>query len=143
MYAIAKVATELFMMVLCIWTQPLDQNETRIDIVGNEGYVDTLIVRHSEIGFDVYDEMNGKLVKYATIRPELAGSKSIFICTDSKGREERIALPDSIPGFHSINFRKAQVLNLKTKDGTKIRLNRSGSIVYLTLGGMNRTYVVH
>jgi len=145
-----KLVSELFMMVLCIFAGPFDQKdaqkkgrkEIKIDLVGNRGYMDTLIVKRTEDGFTAYDEMNGKLAEIATIQP-VKGKKHVYLCKDAKGKSETVDLAKSIVDFESLNLRKAKRKILRLKDDSKIRFNRSGNVIYLTPSEQKRTYVVH
>ena len=141
-----KLASELFMIVLCILAGPLDEDnmesELLVDLIGERGYVDTLIVKHADKGFIVYDEMNGKLVEWAKIQP-VEGKKHVYICTDAKGKKEMVDLPQSIVDFKSMDLGKVKRDVLKLKDSYKIRMDRSAGVVYLTPMIQMRTYVVH
>ncbi len=69
MQAIAELVTEVFMVLLCIVASPADRGETRIDILEERGYVDTLVVKGSkEDDWLVKEEKDGKLVPYASVR---------------------------------------------------------------------------
>lgn len=57
------------MMVLCVTSAPVDQQELRNDLLGDRGYVDTMIVRREQMGFTVHDDVNEKLVRFMTIVP--------------------------------------------------------------------------
>ena len=142
MEMVAKVVTEFFMMVLCVTSAPVDQQEIRIDVVGDRGYVDTIIVRRQDVGFTVHDEMNGKLVKIATIRPR-DGAKNVFVCTSVKGKSETINLVQAIPGMKLSELRNKSRLRLKTADGGAIAIDRSKDVVFMTPSGSKHTYVVH
>jgi len=139
---VAKLVTEFFMMVLCVTSAPVDQQEIRIDVIGHQGYIDTIIVRRQEVGFTVYDEMNGKLVKFATIMPK-EGAKNVFVCTSVKGKSETINLLQAIPGLKLSELRSKSRLRLKTTDGVAIAIDRSKNVVFMTPDGLKRTYVVH
>ena len=141
-----KLVSELFMIVLCILAGPLDKDnmeaELLIDLIGNRGYVDTLIVKHADKGFIIYDEMNGKLSEWARIQP-VEDKKHVYICTDAKGKKETVDLPQSIVDFKSMDLGKVKRDVLKLKDSYKIRIDRSAGVVYLTPMSQKRTYVVH
>lgn len=144
--AVIKLISELFMMVLCILAGPVGEDgqgkAILIDLVGERGYIDTMIIKSTEEGFAVYDEMDGKLEKFATIHP-VAGKKDVYICTYVKGESETVDLPKSIVNFGSIDLRKIKKKTLKLNNGFRIRIYRSADIVYLTPGGEKHTYVVH
>jgi hypothetical protein len=142
MEAIARIVTELFMMVLCVTSAPVDQQEVRVDVVGDRGYMDTMIVRREEVGFTVYDEMNGKLVQVGRIIPK-DGAKNVFICTNHKGKSETVNLVQGIPGLTPSDLRTKDRLRLKATDGVTIAMDRSKTVVFLTPDKLKRTYVVH
>ena len=118
-----KLVSEIFMIVLCIFAGPFSQDEgkkeirkeIRIDLVGNKGYLDTLIVKRTEEGFTVYDEMNGKLAEVVTIQP-VKDKKHVYLCKDAKGKSETVDLAKSIIDFESLNLRKAKRKILKLKE---------------------------
>ncbi len=138
----AKIVTEFFMMVLCVTSAPADQQEIRIDVVGAQGYVDTMIVRREDAGFTVYDEMNGELVKLMTIIPK-DGAENVFVCTDHKGKSETIDLAQAVKGFNSSYLKTKPRLRLKTSTGERIAVDHSKDVVFLTSSTLKRTYVVH
>ena len=142
MEPIARVVTEFFMMVLCATSAPVDQQELRIDLVGNRGYVDTMIVRREEVGFTVHDDMNGKLVKFMTIVPK-DGTENVFVCTDHKGKSETVDLTQGIEGLNLSDLRTKSRLRLKAKDGVNVAIDRSKEVVFITPDKLKRTYVVH
>lgn len=142
MEAVIRVVTEFFMMVLCVTSAPVDQQEIRIDLINDRGYVDTMIVRREEVGFTVHDEMNGKLVKFVTIVPK-DGAENVFICTDHKGRSETVDLAQGIKGLDLSKLRTAPRLRLDTTDGETIAIDRSGKVRFIKPDGQKQTYVVH
>lgn len=111
----------------------------------------------TEKGFAVYNEGEGEkavLLRVGTIRP-VKGKKDVYICTVDafiKGlrvgvRREMVNLPDSLIDIDSESFpldlRRTGTRSLKFIDGSEIRLNHSGSVVYLTPTAQKRTYAVH
>ncbi|MFC1713113.1 hypothetical protein ACFL6S_05565 [Candidatus Poribacteria bacterium] len=141
-----KLVSELFMIVLCILAGPFGEKDVEeellIDLIGERGYVDTMIVAHTDRGYGVYDKMNEELVAVALIQPS-EDKEHVYICTDAKGKKEVVDLPQSIVDFKSMDLSKAKRDVLKLKDGLEIRLSRSGDIAYLTSVEQKRTYVVH
>jgi hypothetical protein len=142
MEAIARVVTEFFMMVLCITSAPVNQQEIRIDVVEARGYLDTMIVRREKVGFTVHDEMNGKVVKFMTIVPK-DGEENVFVCTDHKGKSQTVDLTQGIEGFNVQRLRTASRLRLHAADGVKITVDRSKKVLFITPDKLKRTYVVH
>ena len=129
-------------MVLCVSSAPVDRQEIRIDLVGDRGYVDTIIVRREDVGFTVHDEMNGKLVKFATIVPK-DGAENVFVCTDQNGKSETVDLAHGIVGLNLSELKTKIPLSLKTTDGGRIAVDRSKDVVFFTPSTLKRTYVVH
>ena len=142
MSAIARVVTEFFMMVLCVTSAPIDQQEVRIDVVGDRGYMDTMIVRREEVGFTVHDEMNGKLVQVGTIVPK-DGAEGTFVYTDLKGKSETIDLLEGIQSLNLSDLRTKARLRLKATDGVSLSLDRSKNVIFITPNKLGRTYVIH
>jgi hypothetical protein len=142
MEPIAKVVAEYFMMVLCVTSAPVDQQEIRIDVIEDGAYVDTMIVRREEVGFTVHDEMNGKLVKFMTIVPK-DGVENALVCTDHKGKSGTVDLTQAIEGLDVSQLRTRPRLRLKAKDGVNFAIDRSNEVVFITPDKLKRTYVVH
>ena len=142
MSAIPMAVTEFFMMALCILSAPVEEQVIRVDVVGREGFIDTLIVQRSDEGFTVYDDMNGKLVKFAVVQPQ-EGSKGVSLCTDLKGRQEVVDLSDAVAGLNVSERRAESKVRLKTTDQVSIKVDRNGSVSFLKAEPMNHTYVVH
>lgn len=141
MQAVAQLVTEFFMMVLCLASSPPDQKDIRIDVVGDRGYIDTLIAQRTDAGWTVWDETNGKRAEVAKVT-RVEGMQDAYVA-DSDGKKETVRLSDTIVGFDPQQLRSAARLTLKAKDGTIIKLNRSGPVVFLTASSGKRTYVVH
>ncbi len=142
MSAIARVVTEFFMMVLCVTSAPVDQQEVRIDVVGDRGYMDTMIVRREKVGFTVHDEMNGKRVQIGTCVPK-DGAEGVFVYTDLKGKSETVDLLKGIEALTLSDLRTKPRLRLKTIDGMSIALDRSKNLTFITPIRVGRTYVIH
>jgi hypothetical protein len=142
MSAIARVVTEFFMMVLCVTSAPVDQQEVRIDVVGDRGYMDTMIVRREKVGFTVHDEMGGKLVQIGTIVPK-DDAEGVFVYTDLKGKSETVDLLKAIEGLTLSDLKTKARLRVKTTDGVSIALDRSKNVIFITPNKLGRTYVIH
>ena len=139
---VTELLTDLFIIMLCVTSAPADQQEIRIDVVGNQGYMDTLLIRREKVGFTVHDEMNGKWVKFVTILPK-DGVDNVFISTDHKGRSETIDILQGIPSLKLSDLKTKNRLRLKTKNGEKIAVDRSKEITFITPEKLKRTYIVH
>ena len=136
------ILTDFFMMVLCISSAPVDQQEVRIDLVGDGGYVDTMIVRREEVGVTVYDEMNGKLIEVVRIVPK-DGTEYAFVCTDQEGKKETVDLARGIKDLNVPELRNKTRLRLKTTDGVNIAVDRSDDVLFVTPDRLKGTFVVH
>ncbi len=145
MTVVVKLVSELFMIVLCFLAGPSGEKDMEkdilIDLIGARGYIDTMIVKRTDEGFVVYDEMNKEMVEVGRMQP-LEGKEHVYVCTDAKGKKEVVDLPQSIVDFKSMDLSKAMKDVLKVKSGPQIRLSRSRDIVYLTDMERKRTYVV-
>ena len=143
MTAVAKVVTDAFLMLLSVLAAPQSLHEYRIDAVSEKGYMDTMIVRKIQDGFELYDQVNHELVKYVTIQTskEAPGAYDVIVHRDHK--EETINPSDVIRDFDLMKLRTATQLTWTASDGSEIRLNRSGDIAYLTPQGRHLTFVVH
>lgn len=141
-----RVVSEFFMIVLCILSGPAGENdmdrEILIDVIGERGYIDTMIVKRMDESLVVYGEMNFELMEVARIQP-LADRDHVYVGADVMGKKGMVDLPQLIVDFKSMDLSKAKKEVLKLKDGTEIRLNRSHDVVYLTPVEQKHTYVVH
>jgi hypothetical protein len=126
------------MMVLCITSAPVDQKEIRIDIVGEQGCVETLIVRREAVGFSVYDGEE----KALTVVPK-DGTENVFICSNDAGQSWTVDLAGGIKDFDVLKLRTEAPLKLKATAGERILVTRSGSVCYFTPDSHEHTYVVH
>lgn len=142
MQMVAKVVTEFFMMVMCVVVAPSDQQEFHIDVISENGYMDTLIVKREAAGFAVYDEAGEEQVKIGTIT-SMEGENSVFVFTQKNDERQIIDLKKGIPEFDSKKMKNEEHLNLKTADGDRIKVDRSGKVVYVSLGRTPETFVVH
>ena len=139
----AKALSEAFLLVLAAVLAPESRNEFRIDLLARDGYADTMIVRRVEQGFEVHDEMNGKLRKYMTIQ-QSADDPGMFVVTNhARNREERVDLGKAFEKFDVAKLRTAERMVLKLKEGGEIRLDRSGGILYLTSRQARFSHAVH
>ena len=52
---VAKIVSELFMLVLAVVSAPSDLKEFRLDVIEHSGRVESLLVRRSDTGFILLD----------------------------------------------------------------------------------------
>ena len=142
MVTVAKLVTELFMMVLCVHVMPPAQQDLRIDVVDDRGYVDTMIVRNLEEGFAIYDGEPGKTDEIIRVHP-VQGQAAEYTVVEPHGEKSVLRLAEVIPELAKTNFADVKTVDLKAKDSTVIKVRRSGSVVYLTPLNGKRTYVAH
>lgn len=142
MEAVARVFTEGVLMVLSVLAGP-QSPRFLIDAIGPNGYMDTMIVRRTDSGFELYDEMNGELRKYMTITA--SGQKPhVYTVVTHRGDVQETVEPNAVmPDFDLAKWRRSRRLELEAVDGSRIRLNRSGRMVYLTPQGRGRTFAIH
>ncbi len=143
MAVVAKVATEAFLMVLSVLAAPEGLTEFRIDAVGSNGYMDTMIVRRIENGFELYDDLNNERINYMTIRASKEKPDEYVVTTHRGDKTENVNPSKSIQAFDIKELRTSERLALKTTDDSTIQLNRSGSLAYLALNQRGMTFVVH
>jgi len=58
MQAIAKIVSELFMLVLSVVSAPSDLREFRLDVIQNSGRVETMLVRRTDAGFVLLEQQD-------------------------------------------------------------------------------------
>ena len=141
MQAVAKVVTEAFLMVLSVLAAPNTLTDFRIDAIDENGYLDTIIVRRVDDGFILYDEMNNELKEFMTIKVSKENPQEYNVVAFGN-KKETINFDKSIKQFSLEKLRKENQLTLEITDGTKIKVNRSGGMVYLTYNKEKRTYAV-
>lgn len=142
MMAVVKLVSEIFMLVLCIFMGPAEQKQVRIDLIAENGYMDTLIVRRVEGEIHVLDEVDGKRKRVGTIRLD-AEQPYVYHCEMRGKEQEKVDLGDAIPDIKELEPVKIKQKILKLKDGARIQMSRSGKVLYLTVKGEDRTYAIH
>ncbi len=141
MQMVAKVVTEAFLMVLSVLAAPQSLNDFRIDAIGRDGYMGTMIVKRTDDGFTLYSEENKELVQFMTVKVSKDDPNEFNIVAFGD-KKETVNFNKSIQQFSLDKLRKENQLTMDIIDGSKIKMNRSGSIVYLTYSQTNRTSVV-
>ena len=139
MQAIAKIVSELFMLVLSVVAAPSDLKEFRLDVIQHSGRVETMIVRRTDAGFVLLDD---KAVEKGAIRP-VAGKPATYSLQLAGAPAQTFDFAAGIQGFSVADLQKAQTLDLKASDGVVIHVQRSGSAVYLTPERGRTTYACH
>ena len=142
MQMIAKVVTEAFLMVLAALSAPDSLKEFRMDAIGNDGYMGSMIVKRVDDGLTIYAEENNELVEFMKITVSKENPLEYNVVAFGN-KKETINFEKSIKQFNLEKLRKEKDLSLEISDGTKIKLNRSGKLIYLTHNQQKRTYVIH
>lgn len=141
MQAVAKIVTEAFLMIVAALAAPEKLTEFRIDMIDNNGYMGTLVVKRVDNGFTFYAEENKELVKFMTVKVSKDNLQEYNVVALGD-KKETVNFDKSINQFSLDKLRKENQLTLDIIDGTKLKLNRSGSNIYLTYSKSGRTYVV-
>jgi hypothetical protein len=139
---IAKIVSELFMLVLSVVSAPSDQKEFRLDLIQQSGRVETMLVKRTDTGFTLLEQQGDKAVERGSIRP-VAGKPNTYALKLGNGPEQTIDFAAGIKGFNTEELQKSQTLDLKASDGEVIHVRRSGSTVYLTPEKGRVTYACH
>ena len=142
MTPVAKVVSDLFMMVLSILAAPSDMKEFRLDLIQQSGQVETVLVRRTDAGFSWYEQRGEQWIERGTIRPS-ADKKDVYLLKLDNAPEQTFDFPASLKDFSLEDLRKATRLDLKATDGVVIYLRRSGGAVYLTPQNGRTTYACH
>jgi ATP-dependent Clp protease adapter protein ClpS len=142
MTAVAKIVSELFMLVLSVIAAPSDLKEFQVDLIQHSGRVETMIVRRTDVGFSLLEQQGDRLIEKGSIRP-VAGKPSAFTLTLGDVPEQTYDFAAGIQGFTVEGLQKAQTLDLKAGDGVVIHVHRSGTAVYLTPERGRMTYACH
>ena len=142
MQAIAKIVSELFMLVLSVIAAPSDLKEFRVDLIQQAGRVETMIVRRTDTGFVLLEQQGDKVVERGTIRP-VVGKPATYSLKLGDVPEQTFDFAAGIQGFTVEGLQKSQTLDLKAGDGVVIHVHRSGSAVYLTPERGRMTYACH
>ncbi len=140
MEEIIKLASEIYMIALCLLVGPANQKEVRVDLVGTRGLIDTLIAERTDEGFAVYDERNRGHVPFLTLERR-ADKAGVFVAKGPKGQKDTVDLSAELARLDGLDRRTKLVF--KTEHGSEILLARSGAITYLTESRSDRTYAVH
>ena len=142
MAAIAKIVSELFMLVLSVVAAPSDLKEFHLDVIQHSGRIETMIVRRTETGFMLLEPQGDKAVEKGTIRP-MVGKRATYSLKLGDAPEQTFDFATGIQGFSAVGLQKAQTLDMKASDGVVIHVQRSGSAVYLTPERGRTTYACH
>jgi hypothetical protein len=142
MQAIAKIVSELFMLVLSVVSAPSDLKEFRLDVIQHSGRVETMLVRRTDTGFLLLEQQGEKTIERGTIRP-VEGKPATYSLKLGDSPEQTFDFGAGIPGFTVAELQKSKTLDLKAGDGVVIHVNRSGSAVYLTPEKGRTTYACH
>lgn len=142
MQSIAKIVSELFMLVLSVVSAPSDLKEFRMDMIQNSGRVETMLVKRTDAGFVLLEEQGDKTVERGTIR-RLEGKPATYSLKLGDAPEQTFDFGAGIQGFTEQELQKSKTLDLKAGDGVVIHVNRSGSAVYLTPEKGRTTYACH
>ena len=142
MSEVAKIVSELFMLVLSVVAAPSDLKEFRLDVIEHSGRVETMIVHRTDTGFALLEQRGDKLVERGTIRL-VAGKPATYSLVLDRAPEQTFDFAAGIRDFSVDGLQKAQTLDLRAGDGVVIHLHRSGSAVYLTPERARMTYACH
>lgn len=142
MQAIAKIVSELFMLVLSVVSTPSDLKEFRLDVIQHSGRVETMLVRRTDNGFLLLEEQGEKTIERGTIRP-VAGKPAAYSLKLGDAPEQAFDFAAAIQGFTEQELQKSKTLDLKAGDSVVIHVHRSGSAVYLTPEKGRTTYACH
>ena len=142
MTLVAKIVSEIFMLVLAVIAAPNELKEFRLDLIQHSGRVETVVVRRTGDGFTLLEPQGDQLVAKGTIRP-VAGKPAGYAIKLGDAAEQTVDIAAGIPGFSLDALQKAQSLELKANDGVSIHVQRSGTAVYLTPDKGRVTYACH
>ena len=142
MAAGTKAVSELLMMVLALIAGPGDSREFRLDMIGPSGKVETLLVKRTTEGLQLYQESGTKLVAAGTLRGD-PGNPGVFFLKPGNRPEQKFNLNTSLQNFSMDTLGKARQLDLTTSDKGVIHVYRSGNVVYLTPDKGRVTYACH
>ncbi len=144
MSPLAKIVSEIFMLILSVIAAPPELKEFRLDAVQHSGRLETMMVQRTDDGFRLFEQREPQTTRSerGTIRP-VAGKPATYALKLGDGPEQTIDFTDALPGFGIAKLRDAQSLDLKAKDGVAIHIQRSGTAVYLTAERDRVTYVCH
>jgi hypothetical protein len=142
MQAIAKIVSELFMLVLSVISAPADLKEFRLDVIQHSGRVETLLVRRKDSDFVLLEQQGDITVERGTIRHSEEKPSTYFLKLGDTP-EQTFDFAKGIHEFTVEGLQKSKTLDLKANDGVVIHLYRSGSAVYLTPENGRTTYACH
>ncbi len=142
MQQVIQMASEIYMIVLCLLAGPADQSSIRIDQVGTRGLMSTTLAERTDKGFAVYDQRGGQRVPFVTLLRQ-EGKPGVFVAKGPNGQEEVIDLSAELVNLQASTSRRQGKQVVQTKGGSEVQIARSGLVTYLTEARADRTYVVH
>src|SRR3990172_6993975 len=120
MQQIMQLASEIYMIALCLLVGPTDQKVTRIDQVNSRGILNTVIVERTDQGFSLYEDKKGQRVPLVTLQRQ-QGKQGVFMAKEPNGRQEVIDLSVEFANLESLNAPRRGEEVLKTKNGSEIQ----------------------
>ena len=142
MQTIAKLVSEIFMLVLSVISAPSDLKEFHLDVIQHSGRVETMLVRRTDSGFVLLEEQGDKTIERGTIR-RIEGKPATYSLKLGDAPEQIFDFTNGIHDFTVEGLQKSKTVDLKTVDGAVIHVHRSGSAVYLTPEKGRTTYACH
>ena len=138
MTAVAESISLFGLFILGCFFGPADKAEFRVGIIEETGYVGTLIVRRTEDGFDLFSSDNGELRKGATVSRD-AENEAVLIW-EGDGHKERLDTAPLTARLKPLEDDRPQTLSLV---GDKIKVSKSGGVIFVDQEGERKTLVIH
>ena len=130
-------AAKLIMMLLCLCGMPEGKKMLWIDVIKEEGVVETIIAKPTADGFALFENEKEGAEMLMEIRCD--GSATSFVVSEDS---RKIDLKKVFPDHELKDISTASNVELEAAEGGTFKLRRSGSTVYVT-GPTGVTFSIH
>lgn len=130
-------AGKLIMMLLCLCGMPQGKDTMFIDVIKENGVVETVVAKPTADGFTLFENEKEGAKKLMDIHRD--GSATSFVVSDDN---RKIDLTKTFPAHDFKDISSASNVELKATEGGNFKMRRSGGTVYVT-GPSGVTFSIH
>ena len=142
MGTLSILVSQFLILILCMVGKPIGQDELRIDVLDEAGYIKTILINPYEGGYKVYDLKNESLYEVGVIY-RFEKEDYVYICKNIKEDKVLIDLEAIVKGFDTKLIRDLATYEIQLSDNRHIKFQRSNSLLYISSIEDGKHYVVH
>jgi hypothetical protein len=144
---------QFLIFILASFSAPGDGKPVAVDLIGPNGYADTMYLAKENGEWVVYDVIGTaaapKKGEVARIKP--TDNPLVFSARTTHGASgksvdepaETLDLSKLVKGFDAAKFREAKSMTLEIAGGTPLKMDRSGGVTYLSDKERKETWAMH